>query len=49
MVQLDLLKYELLVLRNLQTEKFEVKVEVLDWVSSWLVLFKVQSLHVGVS
>lgn len=48
MVKLDLLKNQLLVLGDLQTEQFEVKVEVGNWLSRWFVVLEVQSLHVRV-
>ena len=47
-VQLNLLVYELFILRDLQTKKFEVKIIVTDWRTARLILLKVKSFQVGV-
>ena len=46
MIEFDLFKDELFVFLDLQTVQFEVEVEILHWISCWLILSKVQSLHV---
>ena len=48
-VKLDFFKDQLLVLRDLQTEKLEIKIEITDRVTSGLIVFEVKALHVGVS
>ena len=47
MVELNFFIYELFILRDLQTKKFEVKIIVTDWRSAWLILFEVKSFQVG--
>ena len=46
MIEFDLFKDELFVFLDLQTVQFEVEVKILHGISSWLILRKVQSLHV---
>ena len=46
-VELDFLIYELFILRDLQTKKFEVEIIVTDWRSTRLILFEVKSFQVG--
>ena len=48
-VELDFLIYELFILRDLQTKKFEVEIIVTDWRSTRLILFEVKSFQVGMS
>ena len=48
-VKLNLFEDELFVLRNFQTKQFEVEIEVTDRSASWLIILKMQSLHVGMS
>jgi len=48
-VQLNLLEDELLVLGDLQTKQFEVEIEVTDGLACWLIILKMQPLHIGVS
>jgi len=40
-IQLDLLEDELLVLRDLKTEQFEIEVKVTDWLARRLIIFEV--------
>ena len=46
-VELDFLIYELFILRDLQTKKFEVEIIVTDRRSTRLIFFKVKSFKVG--
>jgi len=45
-IELDFFKDQFLVLGDLQTEQLEIKIEITDWVASWLIILKVKSLHV---
>ena len=45
-VKLNLLEDQLLVFGNFQTEKFEVEIKVADRSASWLIVLKMQPLHV---
>ena len=47
MVELNFFIYELFILRDLQTKKFEVEIIVTDWRSTRLILFEVMSFQVG--
>ncbi len=47
-VEFNLLKDELLILWDLETEQLEVKVEVLHRLPSGLIVLKMQSFHIGV-
>ena len=46
MVELNFFIYELFILRDLQTKKFEVEIIVTDWRSARLILFEVKSFQV---
>ena len=49
MIELNFFVYELFILRNLQTKKFEVKIVVVDWCTAWFVFLEVKSFQVGMS
>lgn len=49
MVQFDLLVDEFLVLWDFKTKQFEIEIKIADRVARWLVILKVQSLHIWVS
>ena len=47
MVELNFFKDQLLVLRDLQAKQLEVEIEIADSLAGWLIVFKMQTLHVG--
>ena len=48
-VKLNFLENELFVLWNFQAKQFEVEIKVTDRSAGWLIILKMQSLHVGMS